>query len=90
MAAISEHLELRAGRLAVDLAPAIGGSIARFRIDGIDVMRPLSDANRATCNVLGVASFPMIRFANRMGGVAAMALKNGTGTNAGARRSGRL
>ncbi len=29
MAAISEHLELRAGLLAVDLAPDIGGSIAR-------------------------------------------------------------
>ena len=68
MAAISEHLELRVGPLAVDLAPAIGGSIARFRIDGIDVMRPLSDANRSAGNVLGVASFPMIPFANRIGG----------------------
>lgn len=68
MAAISEHLELRAGPLAVDLAPDIGGSIARFRIDGIDVMRPLSDANRSAGNVLGVASFPMIPFANRIGG----------------------
>lgn len=48
MAAISEHLELRAGRLAVDLAPHIGGSIARFQIDGIDVMRPLSEATRLT------------------------------------------
>lgn len=68
MAAVSEHLELRARRLAVDLAPAIGGSIARFQIDGIDVMRPLSDTNRAAGNVLGVASFPMIPFANRIGG----------------------
>lgn len=68
MAAISEHLELRAGRLAVDLAPAIGGSIARFQVDGVDVMRPLSDADRASANVLGVASFPMIPFANRIGG----------------------
>ncbi|MDB5539528.1 MAG: Aldose epimerase [Devosia sp.] len=67
MAAISEHLELRTRRLAVDLAPAIGGSIASFRIDGIDVMRPLSDANRSAGNVLGVASFPMIPFANRIG-----------------------
>lgn len=67
MAAISEHLELRTGRLAVDLAPAIGGSIASFKIDGIDVMRPLSHANRGAGNVLGVASFPMIPFANRIG-----------------------
>ena len=68
MAAISEHLELSAGNLAVDLAPAIGGSIASFQIDGIDVMRPLSEANRQAGNVLGVASFPMIPFANRIGG----------------------
>ena len=68
MAAVSEHLELRTGRLAVYLAPAIGGSIASFKIDGIDVMRPLSDANRTAGNVLGVASFPMIPFANRIGG----------------------
>lgn len=67
MAAISEHLELRAGGLAIDLVPSIGGSIASFRIDGIDVMRPLSEANRAAGNVLGVASFPMIPFANRIG-----------------------
>ena len=67
MAAISEHLELRAGGLSVDLAPHIGGSIARFALDGIDVMRPLSAADRAARNVLGVASFPMIPFANRIG-----------------------
>lgn len=67
MAAVSDNLELRTGRLAVDLVPAIGGSIARFQIDGIDVMRPLSAANRQTGNVLGVASFPMIPFANRIG-----------------------
>jgi aldose 1-epimerase len=67
MPAVSEHIELRAGQLAVDLAPSIGGSIASFRIDGIDVMRPLSDADRRAGNVLGVASFPMIPFANRIG-----------------------
>lgn len=61
-------IELRAGRLAVDLVPAIGGSIAAFQFDGIDVMRRLSDADRSNGNVLGVASFPMIPFANRVGG----------------------
>ncbi len=68
MAAVSEHLELRAGGLAVDLVPHIGGSIARFSLDGIDVLRPLSPADRASRNVLGVASFPMLPFANRIGG----------------------
>jgi aldose 1-epimerase len=63
-----DTIELRSGRLAVDLVPAIGGSIAAFQFDGIDVMRRLSDADRRNGNVLGVASFPMIPFANRIGG----------------------
>jgi len=67
MAGISETITLQAGSLTVDLVPAIGGSIASLRIDGIDVMRPLSDADREAGNVLGVASFPMIPFANRIG-----------------------
>jgi aldose 1-epimerase len=54
--------------MAVHLAPAIGGSIAAMRIDEIDVLRPLSDADFAAGNVLGVGSFPMIPFANRIGG----------------------
>jgi aldose 1-epimerase len=63
-----DMIELRAGRLAVDLVPAIGGSIAAFQFDGIDLMRRLSGADRSNGNVLGVASFPMIPFANRVGG----------------------
>jgi aldose 1-epimerase len=62
-----DTIELRAGRLAVDLVPAIGGSIAAFQFDDIDVMRRLSDTDRRNGNVLGVASFPMIPFANRIG-----------------------
>ena len=68
MAAVSEALTLTAGRLALDLVPQIGGSIAAFRLDDVDVMRPLSSADRAAGNVLGVASFPMVPFANRVGG----------------------
>jgi aldose 1-epimerase len=30
------------GRLAVDLAPSAGGSIARFTVDGADVLRPMA------------------------------------------------
>ncbi len=61
-------IELRAGDLAVDLVPEIGGSIASFRLDGVDVLRALSDADRAASNVLGVASFPMVPYANRIAG----------------------
>ncbi|WP_395814231.1 aldose 1-epimerase [Devosia sp.] len=67
MGAISDSLKLQSGRLSVECVPLIGGSIASFRFDGIDLMRPLSDEDRAAGNVLGVASFPMIPFANRIG-----------------------
>ena len=68
MAAASDLVELRAGALALDLAPGIGGSVASFRLDGIDLMRPLSGADRAGGNVLGVAMFPMVPYANRITG----------------------
>ena len=61
-------IELRAGDVAVDLVPEIGGSIAAFRLGGVDVMRSLSDADLAAGNVLGVASFPMVPYANRIAG----------------------
>jgi aldose 1-epimerase len=48
MAAISEPglIELASGSLAVGIVPAIGGSLAYFRAGGVDLMRPLSDADR--------------------------------------------
>ena len=61
-------IELRAGRFAADLVPEIGGSLATFRLDGVDLMRALSDADRAAGNVLGTASFPMVPYANRIAG----------------------
>ncbi|MBI4924277.1 MAG: aldose 1-epimerase [Devosia nanyangense] len=68
MAAASDLVELRAGDLALDLAPAIGGSVASFRLGGIDLMRPLSASDRSSGNVLGVAMFPMLPYANRISG----------------------
>jgi aldose 1-epimerase len=68
MAAASDGLSLIAGELTLDLAPAIGGSVASFRLGGIDLMRPLSAADRAAGNVLGVAMFPMVPYANRIAG----------------------
>ena len=68
MAAISDLIELRIGRMALDLAPYIGGSVASFRIDGIDLMRSLSGSDRSKGNVLGVAMFPMLPYANRIAG----------------------
>ena len=61
-------IELRADRYAADVVPEIGGSLATFRLDGVDLMRALSDADRAAGNVLGTASFPMVPYANRIAG----------------------
>jgi aldose 1-epimerase len=70
MAAISEPvpLVLRAGGLEAGLAPAIGGSLAFLRRGGIDLMRPLAPEAAARGDVLGVASFPMLPYANRIDG----------------------
>lgn len=56
------------GRLRAEIAPAIGGSLASLTIDGVEVFRRLSEADRLAGNVLGAASFPMIPFANRIAG----------------------
>ncbi len=58
--------ELRNGDLTVGLVPEIGGSVAYFRKGTADLMRPLSDADRARGDVLGVGMFPMVPFANRI------------------------
>ncbi|WEK49370.1 MAG: aldose 1-epimerase [Candidatus Kaistia colombiensis] len=59
-------IELAAGDLTLTLAPEIGGSIAAFRKNGVDILRPLSPERAAKGDVLGVASFPMLPYANRI------------------------
>lgn len=59
---------LKAGSLTADLVPGIGGSLAAFRHGDTDLMRPLSKADHIAGNVLGVAMFPMIPYANRIEG----------------------
>ncbi|HTR85165.1 MAG TPA: aldose 1-epimerase [Reyranella sp.] len=51
-------LSLKTGRLAVDLAPQSGGSIARFARDAVDLLRP----------GLGTqgAAYPLVPFSNRI------------------------
>jgi aldose 1-epimerase len=61
-------IELSAGELSIGLVPEVGGSLAYFRKGGVDLMRPLSAADRAAKNVLGVAMFPMVPYANRIAG----------------------
>lgn len=68
MAATSEPaaIALEAGALSAGLVPEIGGSLAWFRIGDTDVMRPLTAARQHARDVLGVAMFPMVPYANRI------------------------
>ncbi len=60
-------LSLRAGRLAVDLAPEAGGSVARFALDGTgDLLRPASDAALASGMGKDTACYPLVPFSNRI------------------------
>lgn len=65
---------LAAGELRVTLAPRVGGSIASFtrewQEDGarrrVHWLRPASDEALALTNPLGMASFPLVPFCNRI------------------------
>src|SRR4051794_1086924 len=59
-------VRIAAGALEVELAPEVGGSLASLRWQGREVMRPFSTADQAAGNVLGVACFPMLPYANRI------------------------
>jgi len=64
-------LSLRAGRLAVDLAPDAGGSVARFTIEGTgngggDLLRPASDAALASGTGKDMACYPLVPYSNRI------------------------
>ena len=60
------NLKLRAGDLALDLVPEIGGSIACFRMGVIDLMRSASPSDLAARNPRQLASFPLFPYSNRI------------------------
>ncbi len=64
---MSEWIGLRAGDLSLALAPAVGGSIARFDLDRdglpVPLMRP---ADLALADPLLAACFPLVPFSNRV------------------------
>jgi aldose 1-epimerase len=63
-------LELRAGELRAAVTPGTGGSLAYFRSESggvaIDWLRPASDEALAARNPLGMSSFPLVPFCNRI------------------------
>lgn len=68
MATTSDLPRLSAGILSAEIVPHIGGSLASFRRAGVDIFRPLTASARAARDVLGVAMFPMMPYANRIAG----------------------
>lgn len=58
-------LELRHGDLELALAPDLGGAVLSFRKAGADLLRP---APTGATDVLQTACFPLVPFANRIGG----------------------
>ncbi|HWI80788.1 aldose 1-epimerase [Ramlibacter sp.] len=67
-------LELTAGPLRLQVAPAVGGSLARFdgawhaggRSGRVDWLRPASAHGLARGDPLAMASFPLVPFCNRI------------------------
>ena len=67
-------VELRAGRLRLEIAPLVGGSISRFYSrwsDGkterdVDWLRPATDDSLVHRDPLRMASFPLLPFCNRI------------------------
>ncbi len=56
-------LSLKSGGAVLDLLPQVGGAVARFAVDGIDVLRP---APAGTGDVLQTGCFALVPFANRI------------------------
>ena len=59
-------LTLTAADATVELAPDVGGAIAAFRHDGVDVMRATSPVARAARDVRGFACYPLVPYSNRI------------------------
>src|SRR5262245_25473228 len=62
----SRILTLRAGALALELAPSQGGSIVAFRKGAIDLMRATKPEDLAAGAVRQFASWPLVPWSNRI------------------------
>jgi aldose 1-epimerase len=59
-------LTLKTGPLAVDLAPASGGAIARFAVSDVDLLRPMTATDIASGNAMHASAYPLVPFSNRI------------------------
>jgi aldose 1-epimerase len=67
---MTDALTLAAGDAHVELAPELGGAIARFALRDVDILRPVSDEARAAANVRGYACYPLVPYSNRIANAA--------------------
>lgn len=63
---MSALLRLASGPVELVLAPEVGGGIAAWRLDGEDVMRLTPPEALAARDPLGLASFPLVPWSNRI------------------------
>lgn len=61
-------LTLSAGPMLIGVLPEVGGSFAFARFDNIDFLRPVASEDLLKRDILGVACFPMVPYANRIAG----------------------
>ncbi len=61
-------VSLRTDRIAIDLAPSAGGSIARFTVNGVDLLRPMASADVNSGKGNNAAAYPLVPFSNRIAG----------------------
>lgn len=59
-------IRLQAADIALELAPAVGGSVVSLSYRGQDVLRRATGADLAAGRVLGMAAFPLVPFAGRI------------------------
>ncbi len=59
-------LSMQAGSIAVDLAPSAGGSIARFSVGGIDLLRPLPPRVGNAQTASAASAYPLAPYSNRI------------------------
>lgn len=62
----AHRVALERGPLSVTVLPGLGGAIARFRLRGIDVLRPAPDKAIEEKLVRQMASYPLVPFSNRI------------------------
>ena len=60
-------LELTSGGSVLTLLPELGGAVASWRRDGVEVLHPVSDPNLIAQHERPVAAYPLIPFSNRVG-----------------------